>query len=738
MPVKPYRKRKLSSELLFPMMTGLVVIFLFLFGFLVVGSQTTDRFDALDVDIPGDVRMVMKGRYADAYALTDDGVYRFSIQGARPMVMGAVRDMAVGDVNGQLVILYENGSISAFVPDSADGSGPFHIDGTVDLIGILDHPQEESAPSYVIVHHENSTGKRLMAVDWRSGATAWSVEMGEALIGASCDYMSRRVATLGSDGNISVFDAASGSLLWNGSVAGDPLEIGLGQSGLKVCALSHDQDFVLSAFDLQNYDDSPQQELHFDEVVHDLRMAGLRDVPCIRNDSALMVFDNITAPTIVRMGTGDDYAVAMYRDSLMVSGPDRITGYRIGDDRPILHVYGARPGHLFIDPHGRMSCSFGENGLDMVKIREMSYGDRYASFFTLFIMLPGLYMTFYINDRKSRNQTRYPNSYDLVGLRVRVAFIGMGAAVAFLITWALPDAEWSELVRNAPVLYAAVMAVSVAMVLSFSLTRLPASRGISFMLFAAAILGAFLPFLVSAILMFVLWGTGLEFGYGNVIDALAAAISPMYSLAARGAVIAVIVTYTGRRWVQKRYPKMDADNGDISVEFKLLPTNLMGAPRELAVIRPTDRMVQTRRRLTWALAALSFAAPLFVAAGYLYLDVLHPVLVAIIAISILIILLLETNKFKLDMDRNTEPFTIYENGILAFTNPLFSRDLLNGFIPRDRVQKIIAEPLDRDAVPASVRLTIETRDGHVRDIGVRSKEVAERVIRMVKEHWEAK
>jgi len=168
----------------------------------------------------------------------------------------------------------------------------------------------------------------------------------------------------------------------------------------------------------------------------------------------------------------------------------------------------------------------------------------------------------------------------------------------------------------------------------------------------------------------------------------------------------------------------------------------------IEVIEPEDPRIRLKRLYPWVILIADFALLVFFLTFESFLPESYYVIIVAIAVLLLGVggvfyFLLFRHVFF----RTTEPVMIYSNGVEAFPSPFYRLRGLDGFIRKDRIDRIEVKVFrtisrefrtrpDQSGAMATDRLVIlHTRDGKSRILWRRSQETTLRAVKVMKKVW---
>jgi hypothetical protein len=704
------------------------------FGTMAYAGLTTDHMEADTVPLDLEVEVIMKAADADPYALTTGGVYVLDHDGAEPLITGPVVDMAIGDCHGELAVLYSNGTVER-IDVNGDVDASFGLDGDLDLLGMADRWDHNYwvAP-YIIVHQTNATGERLMAFDYEAGSIAWTRELSSSVIEAGCDFCADYLFALYENGTVEAILVKSGEVEASYSVDGTPLEMEFGVDLDSVGVIHRNSSYRLTVFDLQSDENATILDLSFEGPVYDLQMVGSDELPCVRNGTSLMVVYDGSVSQVIPLSSSGEYDTATAEHYVVIDDGGTVAGYRVGRDVPAWCADASGQGRVFMDIYGTTVCTYGGREVGILSVHGFNNGDRGLVALAVLILPTGMMAILFL-DRKFSMYKREQRRLDLTGLGERLGMVHIGALLAFVICYLVPDGDVSRF-PGGHLTFAAMGAATVALTLPFILVRRPASTRWSALRTFAGLLVVPVSIVVQLFFAALLWGLGLGFRSMGIIDAVSIMFGAWTTLMMIAIAISIPVGLLGGRWVDVLYPKEAAvPEGMRVVRFSSNGT-FGDRPGELLEnVGVTAEEAETMKSM-----AGQFKTVLVL------MLILLPILMVRSSESILLIVVVTGvmacmsyfawTRNKAFYEGCTEPIAIFTNGVWTFDHPMYDRSGLNGFIPLDRISSIELKPVFGNAnLRGELRLILHTHDGKKRDLGMRSTDVAVHIVELVRDRW---
>lgn len=699
--------------------------------------ETTDRMSGKEIVFENEVTSVIKPLYSDAYAITDDGIYSFDLDGIETVITGDVSDAEIGDCYGDLVVLMDDDTMFEHHPGTGLTTSPVKLDGELELVGVYDRVSTFPAEDNIVVlHQRNTTGERLVAMNRIDGSMTWCREISGPVIEVCSDFGSWYVSILYGNGSVEVLSALNGNLLSYHHVDGVPLEMDLGEDFRSLSVISVNGSYRLTVFDPRPDTAATLGTLTFDEPVFDLNTLGLYERQCLRNSSHLMIVQGLKIVRSIPLPSSGHYDVALFMDMFVVSDGTEAVGYSLWDERPYWKAEMPLSGGIFIDPEGKLCCTYGTERIGCLDIEDGWLGDRGHLLLTFVILPAGSIASTFIVVRYAQLNGQKRIRMDRTGIRDKLKVVLAGGAVAFVAFLILADGEVLHHYGD-PLAFAVTGSAVVMLTLPVALIRLPPSgmRPLTKLLLAGFI-SVMLSLVASLVAGLVIWGAGINYLYGGVAHSIDGAIGTFPELAILALIVAMPVGHLGGRWIDRLYPKEDVRvDGPNKVRFFTQnPMDLV--PGEIVhVLQSTDEQLDMKKKIFMLqMISLPFV---IVMLGMMFMQDGDFPMEIVIGLGTMLIFLTIVTMFviKQRIAQYGEPIIFRTNGIEAYSSILYRRGGLNGFIHVSRIESLELVNVRYAEQVENLAIKLRTHDGGSRTIGVREKKVAQEILDLAKRTW---
>lgn len=162
----------------------------------------------------------------------------------------------------------------------------------------------------------------------------------------------------------------------------------------------------------------------------------------------------------------------------------------------------------------------------------------------------------------------------------------------------------------------------------------------------------------------------------------------------------------------------------------------------LFIIEPTDPNSNGKLMLVRLYPILSIAFySMLILVFYILFDPPEPILIPLTLIILLSIIgdVILYFAVKGKFAQYTEKIIIYEDGLESYHTFFYGLKNLNGFIEKDRILEVRVNRLKESLISGSqAKLSIVTKEGNSRIIGIRSMDATEQAIDRMSQLWEVR
>lgn len=168
----------------------------------------------------------------------------------------------------------------------------------------------------------------------------------------------------------------------------------------------------------------------------------------------------------------------------------------------------------------------------------------------------------------------------------------------------------------------------------------------------------------------------------------------------------------------------------------------------IEIVEPEDPRMMIKRMYPWIIMMADFALMVFFVVYMSFLpEFYYFVIVVIVVASLGVGGIFHFFIFRHISSRTTEPIKIYPNGVEAFPSPFYRLRGLDGFISKDRMDRIEVRILAYRTQGSSMRpewsgsigndwlIVLHTRDRRSRGLGIRSSMTAEKAVKTMRKAW---
>lgn len=166
------------------------------------------------------------------------------------------------------------------------------------------------------------------------------------------------------------------------------------------------------------------------------------------------------------------------------------------------------------------------------------------------------------------------------------------------------------------------------------------------------------------------------------------------------------------------------------------------------IVEPEDPRIRLKRALPWIMLIVELSITVFLLVYLSFLPEFYYLIFVVFAVLMLGVFgTLDFYAFRHGLSMTIEPINIYSNGVDAFASPFYRLRGLDGFISKDRMDRIEVRAFPYQTQGLSERhgrsgrigndliIVLHTRDRKSRVLGRRSPMTAEKAIETMKREW---